>query len=139
MSIEGYLGKHVSDLLESEPFKNWPYERSVEDDLEEQIIHYVFSEHTLELRCDKNEKIVVIFLYSDKYSLFEISFSHSRAQVFEKLGRPSKSGEKTSDPILGDYGAWDRFLHSGFAIHIEYRIHEDKIKAITLMCNDVIP
>jgi len=139
-----YLGKHVSIMLEETPFKNWPVEKSFEDDLEERIIHYVFKEHGLALRCDKNDKICVIFLYSDNYngfdeSLFEIPFSLNREQVLEHFGAPSESGGKISDPILGEYGAWDRFTRQEYAIHIEYRIESDRIKRITLMRSDVIP
>jgi hypothetical protein len=132
MKINEYLGKHVSNMLQKAPFKNWTVERSTEDDLDEQIVHYVFPGYGLELRCDLNDKISV-------KDLFEIPFSLNRANVIKHYGRPSKSGGKISDPILGEYGAWDRFLRSGYAIHVEYWYNADRIKRITLIRSDVIP
>lgn len=137
-----YLGIHITIFLQQEPFTNWPVERSIEDDLDEQIIHYVFAEHGLELRCDCEDRISVIFLYADDYngfdqSLLEIPFS--RSEVLEGFGTPTKSGLKVSDPILGEYGAWDRFTRSGHTIHVEYCVDSDRIKKLTLMRNDTVP
>jgi hypothetical protein len=66
--IAGYLGKPASTMLEADPFKTWPVEKSFEEDLEEPEIHYVFPRHGLAMRCDRDDKISVIFLYSDKYN-----------------------------------------------------------------------
>ena len=139
-----YIGSHISTMLESEPFKYWPVEKSVEDDLDEQIIQYVFNGNGLELRCDSDGIISSIFLLSEEYggfdeSLFEIPFSLNRQQVHEILGTPSKSGEKINDPLLGEYGAWEHFTQPDSTIHIEYKIDADKINNITLMQNDVVP
>ena len=144
MIISEYLGNHVSSLLGQAPFRNWPVEQSSEDCLEVPITHHLFKNHGLELRCDRDDKISVIFLYADDYNgfdegLFEIPFSLSRAQVQEHFGRPSKSGGKISDPVLGEYGAWDRFIRPGHAVHIEYRTDSDRIRKITLMRSDVVP
>ena len=142
MKIADYLGRHVSRLLESDPFNKWLVERSVENDLEEQIVHYVFNESGVELRCDNNDKISVIFLHSADVGLSEsllgVSFLLNRTQVQSRFGIPSKSGEKINDPILGEYGAWDRFTHTSFSIHFEYCPDSDQINKITLMRNDVV-
>src|SRR6516162_3551186 len=119
MKLPEYLGKHATHLLRDEPFKNWQVERSLERDLK--IIHYVFQGHGLELRCDRNENISVIFLFSDDGNcfpdtLFEVPFLWNREQVLARFGAPSKSGEKRTDPILGTYGPWDRFAQQDFTI-----------------------
>lgn len=144
MEISKYLGKHVSAMLKEHPFKDWLFERSVETDLEEPIILYVFQKHGFELRCDQHEKVSVIFMYSDDYNgfdenLLEFPFSWNREQILGRFGAPSKSGPKTKDPVLGEFGEWDRFDRSKFAIHIEYRTDRDSIKKITLMRTDVVP
>ena len=131
-------------MLRENPFKDWLFERSVETDLEEPIVQYVFSTHGLALRCDQDENISVIFFYSDHYngfdeSMLEFPFSWKREQVLRKLGSPSKSGFKTKHPILGEFGEWDRFDRPNYAIHIEYRPDYDSIKKITLMRSDVVP
>ena len=143
-NLANYLGNPASAMLEDLPFKVWPVQKSFEDDLPERIIHYVFPQHGLELRCDSHDNVSTIFLYSDEFngfdeSLFDVPFSSSRLQVKERLGTPSKSGGKISDPILGEYGAWDRFARSGHTVHIEYRADADNIKKITLIRSDVVP
>lgn len=142
-TIAQYLGNPASTMLESSPFKLWPVEKSFEDDLPEPIIHYVFPQHGLELRCDRHDIVSTIFLYSDEFngfdeSLLDAPFSSNRNKVIEILGVPSKSGGKISDPILGDYGAWDRFARVGHAIHVEYGADADRIKKITLIRADVV-
>lgn len=144
MSISIFLGQNIAGLLKESPYKTWPVERSYEDDLEEPIIHYVFPENGLELRCDRNDRISVIFLYFDKYrgfdeSLFDVPFSWNRAQVQAHFGTPEKTGEKRHDPVLGECGSWDRFRRPEFTIRFEYRVDDGHINKITLMRNDSAP
>jgi len=142
--LERYLGYHVSNLLGEAPFNQWRHERSVEEALDEPIIHYVFHEHGLELRCDGDDRISVIFMYSDKFggfaeSLLEIPFGWSRGEVLERFGKPSKSGSAAKHPILGPYGAWDRYPINRNAIRFEYSLNADCIRKITLMREDSVP
>jgi len=144
MKISDFLGKHVSIMLGTEPFNGWPVERSTEADLEEPIIQYVFRGHAMALRCDRDDKISVIFLRADKQNkfdenIFELPFAWTRKQVLDHYGTPSKSGERVRDPILGEYGAWDRFSRPSYAVHVEYRVDRDEIKRITLMRSDAVP
>ena len=144
MNIADFLGKNVASMLKEMPFKNWPVERAYEDGLEEPIIHYIFPKNGIELRCDQNDKISVIFLYFDKYggfdeSLFGVSFLWNHERILEHFGNPSKTGDKSNHPILGEWGAWDRFERHGFAIHVEYQIDSGGVKKFTLMRSDVVP
>lgn len=144
MRMSEYLNRHVSCILESEPFKKWPVERSAEDDLEDRILHYVFNTNGLELHCDSNDIICAIFLHSEDYngfdeSLLEIPFSLKREQVLEHFGTPSKSGIQIVDSILEECGAWDRFVRPGLVVHVEYRVDTDEINKITLIRSDVVP
>lgn len=138
MKIIDFIDRPVGELLSDNLFKDWPVERTVENDLDERIIHYVFIHNGLELRCDKNDVINVIFIYSKKYSgfndkLIEISFEMNRDQVLSYFGNPTKSGEKINDSVLGEYGAWDRFDTKNHSIHIEYNIDSNTINKITIM------
>lgn len=131
-------------MLDDAPFNLWPVEKSFEKDLAEPIFHYVFPQHGLELRCDCDDKISVIFLYSDEFNGFDekkldAPFSSSRKKTIELFGAPSKSSGKINDPILGECGAWDRFARVGHTIHIEYRTDADRINKITLIRADVVP
>jgi hypothetical protein len=131
-------------MLGNTPYNSWPFEKSFEDDLQEPIIHYVFPQHGLELRCDRDDRISTIFLYSDKFSgfderLLDVPFSSTRQQVKEHFGPPSKSGGQINDPILGVYGAWDRFTRAGYTIHVEYQADADRVKMITLIRADMVP
>lgn len=143
-NITDYLGYQASIMLRDEPFKNWVVERSLEEDLDPPIIHYFFAYRGLELRCDDDEKISVIFLRSDENdkfddTLIEPYFSWNRKQVMEHFGSPTKSCDKSSHPILGDYGAWDRFTMPNYVVRFEYRMDSASIRTITFMRNDVVP
>lgn len=142
--IVDYLGKPVATLLQTEPFNQWSAERSIETDLEEPIIQYVFRGHAMALRCDRDDRVNVIFLRADKHNsqdgnLFEVPFEWTRDQVLKHFGLPSKSGSKTTDPILGDFGAWDRFAFQDYSVHIEFRTERDEIRRITIMRSDAVP
>lgn len=140
--LAAYLGKAVSALLEASPFNTWAVQRSVEDDLPEPIIHHVFPGCGLELRCDHHEMTSVIFVDAETWAedaVAGIPFVAGRSEVMAKLGVPSKSGVGLRDPILGEYGAWDRFSRAGHAIHIEYRVDVDRIRKVTWMREDVVP
>jgi hypothetical protein len=142
--LAGFLSQSVSALLSDEPFRAWSVERSVETDLEEPVIHYVFPSHGLELQCDAEEKISAIHLYRDEYggfdqNLLDLSFSFNGIDIARLMGVPSKRGDKVVDPILGEYGAWDRFDYSNHSVHIEYTLRGDGIRMITLIRKDRLP
>lgn len=139
-----YLGMLSATLLKSGPFNNWPVDRTVVEDLDEPRIHYLFEGNGLEVSCDVDERISTLFLFSEDHggfdeSLFEIPFSLTRDQVRDHFGSPSKSGEGRKHPILGEYGAWDRFRRPGMTIHVEYHPSADRISKITLMRADAVP
>lgn len=139
-----FLGQHVSKVFQSEPFKHWSVKKTVEDELDEPRTYYAFSGKGLELRCDRDDIVTVIFMYSEDHGgfeeyLFELPFSLKREQVLERLGTPSQQGEKFNDSILGECGAWDRFSQSDSTIHFEYKVDVDEINKITLMRSDVVP
>jgi hypothetical protein len=144
MQISNFLGKHVSSMLETEPFSQWSVERSLEEDQDQPIFQYVFDGHAMALQCDRYDRISIIFLRADNHNaldkdLFEIPFDWSRGMVLNRFGNPSKSGANVTHPILGEYGAWDRFSRPNYVIHFEYRTDRDAIKRITLMRNDAVP
>ena len=138
------LGKQASILLADSPFKDWTFKKSFEADLEKPLIDYVFAHNGMDFVCDEHDKVNTIFLYFDKFRSFKESIqdlpsSTSRREVIARLGSPSKSGGRINDPILGKYGAWDRFTRPGYAIHVEYRLDVEIINKITLIRADVIP
>jgi plasmid stabilization system protein ParE len=143
IALVEYLGKSASALLGAPPFDAWAVERSVEEDLPDPLIHYVFTGRGVELRCDRDERISAIFIESDEWIECDpavgVRFESTRSVVLDRLGVPAKSGAGLRDPILGDYGAWDRFSKAGYAVHVEYRVNEDRIKRITLIRGDLVP
>ena len=143
-TLANYLGGKARALLADPPFKNWTFEKSCETDLEEPLIDYVFVHDGMDFVCDGEDKIRSIFLYCDESRCFtedvqDLSFTLGREEIIARLGSPSKSGGRISDPVLGEYGAWDRFARSGYVIHVEYRLDADSIRKITLMRADAVP
>ena len=143
-TLERYLGGLASSMLADAPFNGWAFERSVETDLDKPRIDYVFHSNGLDLVCDGSEKIRTMFLYFDEDRFFsenvaDFSLSWSRQNVIDRLGKPLKSGGLLNDPILGEFGPWDRFSDKDCYIHIEYRLDSDVIKKVTLMRADTAP
>lgn len=143
MKLFRYLGHNASEMLSTPPFNGWSYEKSLEEDLDLPIIHYIVKECGLELRCDLDDKVSVIFVNAGRGGVLEpylgVTFESTRAQVLECFGAPTESGEQTHDPILGKYGAWDRFAIPGGAVHVEYNINDDSLAKVTFMRDDVAP
>jgi len=143
-AIAGYLGKDSSVILSSNPFINWECEKTRESDLEAVQFDYVFPNDGVDFVSDEEDKVSSIFLYSDESRIFsegveDLKMTSSRKEVRVLFGVPSNSGDGLSDPLLGEFGAWDRFSQEGFAIHIEYRLNSDVISKVTLMRDDVVP
>jgi hypothetical protein len=143
-TLANYLDRPASVMLAEPPFKNWDYERSIDTDLEEIRIDYVFAQNGVDFICDVNDEIRTIFLYFDEDRQFveglqDLPFTFTRKKVLDRLGVPSKSSKGFIDPILGVAGPWDRFTRNGFVIHVEYHPSADTIIKITLMRPDVVP
>jgi hypothetical protein len=143
-TLSKYLGEQASALLGDLPFINWVFERSVETDLDAVLTDYVFHQDGMDFVCDEEGRVNSIFLYADETRYFkegvqDLPFASSREDVIARLGSPSKSGGRVTDPILGEYGAWDQFSLPGYVIHVEYRLGVDVINKVTLMRADVAP
>jgi hypothetical protein len=143
-TLRNYLGGPASAVLADPLFKHWSFEKFLETDLEKPLIDYVFAKDGLDFVCDEDDKVKSIFLYSDESRCFregldDLPFSSTRQQVVQRFGPPSISGSRVTDPILGEYGAWDRFTLPGYTIHVEYRLDADLLKKVTLMRADVVP
>ncbi|WP_137930043.1 hypothetical protein [Mesorhizobium comanense] len=141
MRLLDFLGKPAACLLTSDPFRRWNFQRSVDDDLPEKTINYEASRQGFSFTCDSDEAITTIFVEADDIdkSLIDIPFSTKRWALQSMLGIPSKSGKPHSHPILGEYGAWDRYDQERHSIHIEYEPHLDRIRRVTLMRADAVP
>jgi hypothetical protein len=143
MKLADLLGKHVSSILETSPFNNWQFERSVEMEIDRPCIGYVFLGKEVELLCDLDERVRTIFLHGNSPERVMFSdippFTATASEVRTLLGVPAKHGEESSSSILGKSGAWDRFNLGGNTIHVEYKCNIDGISKVTLMRNDVVP
>lgn len=143
MKMADYLGRDVSRLLEAEPFKHWPVEYFVDDDADPPVAGYIFLGCGLQINCDRgDERVRSLFLEKEEHDgevLSELPFKQDRARVLARMGTPSKSGAGFSNPILGDFGPWDRFRRSDFTVHVQYTTDSEAIEKITLMRNDVVP
>lgn len=140
MRFLDYLGRPAADLITLAPFNTWQFDRELDADIPGNTLDYVADHAGFSFACD-DHGITTIFVESDEFAQFlgGISFSHNREEVRCFLGKPSKIGKPYSDPILGEYGPWDRYDDDRQSIHIEYEPRADRIKRITLMRADVAP
>jgi hypothetical protein len=68
-----------------------------------------------------------------------LSTSSTRADVRNRLGSPSRSGEPMTISTLGRCGAWDRFDSAELGMHFEYTEIGERIKLVTVMAIDSAP
>lgn len=124
MKLADILGQEASRLLRVEPFDKWPVKRVVDDAADPPSIGYVFEGCGLQLTCDRHdERVRSVFAERETHGgavLSEVSFDLCRDEVRKRYGSPVESGKGFSHPILGDFGAWDRFRRSGFTLHVQY-------------------
>ena len=141
-TIANYLGKDSDTILSDVPFKNWKYKKTIENGLKQPQFDYVFTDARMDFVSDFQDKISSIFLYYDESRTFCVDVKDlilNRNGIIELFGSPSKCGDGLDDPVLGVYGAWNRFSRSGYAIHVEYRVNSNTVDKITLMRADVVP
>lgn len=146
MAMTQFLGKHISELLGTSPFAEWPFRTSAIDQEEEHLISYVFEENGMEIKCDSNRRIETIFLHAEELggfdeSLLDFLFTNPREHVREHLGTPSRCREGFTDETLGKFGPWDRYDYAdpNFSAHFQYTTSGTGIKMFTLMRGDVVP
>ena len=145
MSLEllrSFLGKNVSDLLETEPFKHWPYQLVPADPVYAPDEGYIFTDNGLELRCVVAGVIKAALVHSSKfggYSELEPVFGFTRNEVLNSFGEPYQTGNRFWNPILGKVGAHDLFKFQDHAIHFTYGYDRDHVEMITLMTIDALP
>jgi len=132
----------VHQVIQSVPFSRWSFEVSDDPDLGE--TNYVFRQEGVDVISDSSGTVSTVFLHSSSGRRFEpeledLPFAWSRAKARSILGSPSQSGEGRLDPVLGDYGPWDRFRYEGFEIHAQYAEGGASINLLTFMRQDVVP
>lgn len=139
LAIGAYLGRPVSELLDTLPFADWDVERSIEAE-PRTAIWYEFHGKGVDLICDESDQVRTIFFHrGDGESVIDIPFSLGRTEVLERFGVPDDRGAPVSVPGLGDYGPWDRFTVGDGFLHVQYCRDRDEVEMITLMCADVVP
>lgn len=140
IELSAYLGGGVQDLLSLPPFSAWKVTRSVEEELPEKEVYYEFEGHGVEIICDEAERIGTIFLHrGDGEALSPMPFSLSRKEVLARFGPPSKSSGPVHIPVLGERGAWDRFMISGSCLHVKYALERDEVEGVTFMTLSSVP
>lgn len=140
MELARFLGRHIAELLEAEPFSQWRPVRTVESEPHLEV-WYEFEAHGIEVTCDGADQIKTFFLHrgGDGEALLGISFASSREQVLRSFGSPEKMGGASRIPGIGERGAWDRFAIPGGALHVQYVVGADEIELVTLMRADAVP
>ena len=140
MHLAEFLGLSISQLLESRPFTEFSFQRTVETKLPRIEVWYEFEGRHVDVICDEDETIRTIFLYANAdQELCEIPFGASRSSVTDLLGEPVDHGGPIDHAVLGRSGSWDRYVYDDAAIHVQYEFGADRSHIVTLMRLDAIP
>ena len=123
------------------------------DELDEGVeTEYWFSDKRggIEVRCDNEHLIKVIFLHSGRrkreaskaysYPLIEgLSINSLREDVRAALGKPTLEGAARRVHLLGEYGAYDRYDYADWSIHFRYTLSTEQMETVTIMSKDWVP
>lgn len=141
-NICDYIDRDVEEMLADSPFCEWIFEKTSVDDLPAPETHYEFQGRGVGVRCDREGKVDVIFLYVQQecdQKLFNIPFNWNREQVRGYFGIPTKSSNGSRHPVLGEILAWDQFCVDAGVLHFEYSIKGLVINKITIMSSEAAP
>ena len=105
---------------------------------EKQQYSVISRDGTWEFSLNSMNRIETIFLFLDKgYGSFEsISSNMSKADIISLFGVPYESGEPNNHPILGSFGAWEKYERKDHFMHIEHMDQFSGVKTVTLMVLD---
>jgi hypothetical protein len=93
-----------------------------------------------QLQC-REGRVTAAFLFVEPAEGYEpfpgplpggLSASDKRPDVLRRFGSPERSGAAFTHRILGQQGAWDRFLLGPVCVHFQYADLEDRIGRVTL-------
>ena len=144
-----FLNRKIDHLHAA--FPQWRLDRRVnEDELHENLpttIRYASKPNGLEIECDAEDVVKVIYLHSSGHEGFEgypdpvagVELSWDRTKVRARLGPPSRAGEAKSIPGLGSYGPWDRYDFATHSIHFQFHPTLPRVSLITIMAPDSVP
>ena len=100
------------------------------------------------LLSHRHGRIETLFVYltpCGEYRAFRgaliagLSARSTRADVRKALGRPTRSGEAQTVPVLGRKGAFDRYDNESLCLHFEYSEAGQVVRLITVMAADSAP
>lgn len=130
-----HLGKHVDSLPPDLPHGGVETLFPPGEAEGESNPFYIASlDGSWEARLGDDGSLETIFLYARNGAFLPkpLHVTQSRSEVRAALGVPSRSGEGSKDPVLGDTGPWDRFDSASASIHVEYA-SDGAIGMVTLM------
>lgn len=135
------IGKRFDDLKNQ--FVHAGIEEIYEDLREGEEQEYAVSaiDGTWEMLLDKENRIKTIFLFLDKgcQGILNITSEMNRSDIINLLGTPTRSGDESNLPILGQFRAWERYDQESYCIHIEHNLGGNGVRQMTVMLLDVTP
>jgi hypothetical protein len=102
---------------------------------------YLARETGVELGADAHGTVTAVFLHfhgDDGFAPYQGEIPGGgghvprRSSLWAMLGHPEESGDPYRDRFLGDYGPWDTWLLTGFALHAQYATDAETLDRITL-------
>ena len=134
MNPEKVIGKKLSEISGSLKYSE------IHDSnlgLEGELPDYYITadDETWEISLGEDYIVKTIFLYLNRgYREFKnISASTTREEVYRQFGKPKKECGESEHPILGKYGAWEKYEFDRYSVHIEHELDHDSVKMITIM------
>jgi hypothetical protein len=109
---------------------------------------YLSRDAGVELAADAHGVVTAVFLHfhgDDGFASFQGEIPGGagsvprRTHLWAMLGHPDEQGDPYRDRFLGDYGPWDRWVLTGFALHAQFGVDGERLERVTLTLPDRLP
>ncbi len=138
LAIIGQNFKDIESEIEHSGLDAYP---EPEGDSIESLSTLTSKDGTWDALVNSDGIIQTVFLNFDNGYTEFLGFTRetTRKQVIECFGIPEKYEDKSSVPILGDKGAWERYRFATYSVHLEHEVDDERLKMVTIMINEVVP
>lgn len=145
-NVVALLGMKLDDVARS-PFVVSLNEQPATEKIEDRF-YMELPTSGLAFIASLEERVMAIQLHAEGYQKYKgfagvipegLSFSNSRREVHDRLGKPSACGGGNVIEFFGEVPAWDRFDRSQYSLHVQYADDEASINLVSIMRPEFVP
>lgn len=141
--FEAVIGSNLKDEAIQNLFQKMGEKPNIEPD--DEVLFYEFKKNGVSFLFDETKILTAIHIFGENKDQFlaytselpeQISFKNSKAEILEKLGKPSLQGGGEPSLLGGKVPPWIKYLFPHYQLHLQFDESLKKIALVTLMSPD---